>query len=91
MAKFKVTSGGSSSAWKAVGKDPKTGNKKTIRGGSVKHRNKWGTQGGKTKEQVDSFLARHGKPSSPTQYINKLNWTKGSRIGKTVNIPDKYF
>ena len=91
MAKFKVTSGGDKSGWKATGKNPKTGREMTIRGGSVGHRGKWGTQGGKTKKQVKSFKARHGKPSSPKQYINKRNWEDGSRIGKTVNVPNRLF
>ena len=92
MPKFKITtSDRDGKAWKGVGTNPKTGNKMTIHGGSEKHRGKWGTQGGKSEEQVKSFKARHGKPESPTQYVNKLNWEKGSQIGKEVNIPPKYF
>lgn len=92
MAKFivsKATAKGK--AWKATGVNPVTGRQMTIQGGEDKHRNKWGTSGGKTKEQVASFKARHGTPTSPKQYINKKNWDSGSHIGKTINIPDKYF
>lgn len=91
MAKFKVTSGGSSSAWKATGTNPKTGREMTIRGGDVAHRGKWGTQGGKTQGQVASFKARHGTPTTPKQYVNMRNWQSGSRIGKSVNIPKELF
>ena len=91
MAKFKVKSGGSTSAWVAEGTNPKTGRDMTIRGGEVKHRGKWGTKGGKTEGQVKSFRARHGTPTSPKQWVNKQNWDKGSRIGKTVNIPNDLF
>ena len=38
-----------------------------------------------------SFKARHGEPKTAKQKINQLNWSKGSRIGKTVTIDNKYF
>ncbi len=76
-------------AWKAECKVK--GKTKTIQGGQDTHRGKWGTQGGKTEGQVKSFKARHGEPKSAKQVINKKNWTSGSTIGKTVQVPDKYF
>jgi hypothetical protein len=93
MAKFqiKADNSGSGKAWVATGTNPKTGREMTIRGGEAKHRGKWGTQGGKSEGQVKSFEARHGKPTSPRQYINARNWKAGSQIGKTVNIPNDLF
>ena len=78
-------------AWKATGTNPKTGRPITIQGGQDIHRGKWGTQGGKTPGQVKSFMARHGTPTTAKQYINKVNWSRGSQIGKTINVPNKYF
>lgn len=92
MAKFKVTRAtAKGKAWKAIGKNPKTGREMTIQGGSASHRGKWGTQGGKTPGQVKSFKARHGTPKTPKQYVNMVNWKRGSRIGKSVNIPNDLF
>lgn len=92
MARFKVTSAtAKGKAWKAEGTNPKTGRPMTIQGGQDTHKGKWGRSGGKSEGAVKSFKARHGEPKTPKQYINKLNWTKGSRIGKTVNIPKKLF
>jgi hypothetical protein len=90
MAKCKVTNAtAKGKAWKAVCEVD--GKKKTIQGGQAKHANEWGTKGGKTKQQVKSFLARHGEPTSAKQKINEINWTKGSQIGKTIIIQDKFF
>lgn len=93
MAQFKISKAtAKGKAWKAVGTNPKTGRQMTIQGGQDTHRGKWGVKGGKTPGQVRSFNARHGEPKTAKQYINKLNWdSKGSRIGKTINIPNKYF
>jgi hypothetical protein len=92
MAKFKVMPAtAKGKAWKAVGTNPKTGRDMTIQGGEDKHAGKWGTQGGKSEGQVKSFAARHGEPKTPKQYVNKRNWEAGSRIGKTVNIPNGLF
>lgn len=92
MAKFKVSkSTDGKTAWKATGTNPKTGREMTIRGGQASHRGKWGTKGGKTEGQVKSFKARHGKPDTPKKWINSRNWSAGSQIGKTVNIPNKLF
>lgn len=92
MAKLTVTKAtAKGKAWKATGTNPKTGRPVTIQGGQDIHRGKWGTKGGKSEGQVKSFLARHGEPKTAKQYINKLNWTRGSKIGKTVNVPDKFF
>lgn len=92
MAKFTVTKAtAEGKAWKATGINPVTGRQMTIQGGEDKHRGKWGTKGGKTAGQVASFKARHGTPTSPKQYINKVNWEKGSQIGKSITIPNKYF
>jgi hypothetical protein len=78
-------------AWEATGVNPKTDRKITLKGGESKHRGKWGTQGGKSNGQVKSFFARHKKNDSPKAYINMLNWKYGSRIGKSVNIPNSKF
>jgi hypothetical protein len=92
MAKFKVSPAtAKGKAWKAVGTNPKTGREMTIQGGEDKHQGKWGTKGGKTPEQVKSFKARHGEPKTPKQFVNKRNWESGSRINKTVNIPNNLF
>ena len=92
MAKAKIEkSTRKDKAWMATGTNPKTGKPFTIHGGQPSHRGKWGTQGGKSKAQVESFKARHGNPTSAVQYVNMRNWTGGSTIGKTINIPDKYF
>lgn len=91
MAQFKVTKAtAKGKAWKAEGVNPKTGRSMTIQGGQDTHRGKWGTQGGKSAGQVKSFMARHGEPKTAKQYINKVNWTRGSQIGKTINVPNKY-
>ena len=92
MALFKVSkSTDGRTAWVAKGENPKTGREMTIRGGEAKHRNKWGTKGGKTEGQVKSYFARHAKNDSPKGYINDKNWRDGSQIGKTVNIPNNRF
>lgn len=67
------------------------GMSKTIQGGQDTSRNEWGTKGGASKKDVNAFLARHGEPKTAKQKINELNWTKGSQIGKTIIIPDKFF
>ena len=90
MAKCKITKGtAKGKAWKA--ECIVDGEKRTIQGGQEEARNKWGIKGGKTKEEVNSFLARHGTPETAKQKINELNWTKGSQIGKTIVIRDKFF
>lgn len=92
MPQFKITASDSpGKAWKAVGTNPKTGRQMTIHGGQKEHRGKWGTKGGKTEGQVKSFKARHGEPKTAKQYINSRNWSSGSQINKTINIPSKYF
>jgi hypothetical protein len=92
MAVFKVSKAtAKGKAWKAEGTNPKTGRSMTIQGGEDKHRGKWGTSGGKSEGQVKSFKARHGEVASPKQYVNKVNWERGSRIGKSVNIPNRLF
>ena len=78
-------------AWTAKGTNPKTGREITLKGGEAKHRGKWGTQGGKSEGQVKSYFARHKGNNSPKGYINDLNWRLGSRIGKSVRIPDNRF
>lgn len=90
MAKCKVTSAtAKGKAWKAICNV--NGKTKTIQGGQDTHKGKWGTKGGKSEGQVKSFKARHGEPKTAKQKINQLNWSKGSRIGKTVTIDNKYF
>ncbi len=90
MAKCKVTKAtAKGKAWKA--ECIVDGEKRIIQGGQDSSRNKWGEKGGKTKEQVNSFLARHGKPETAKQKINEINWVKGSQIGKTIVIRDKFF
>jgi hypothetical protein len=92
MALFKVVaSKDGKTAWTATGTNPKTGREITLKGGEAKHRGKWGTQGGKSEGQVKSYFARHAKNDSPKGYINDLNWRLGSRIGKSVNIPNNRF
>jgi hypothetical protein len=92
MAKAEIKkSTRSDKAWMATGVNPSTGRPFTIHGGQAEHRGKWGTQGGKTKGQVESFMARHGTPTSAVQFVNALNWQKGSQIGKTIDIPDRFF
>lgn len=92
MALFKVMAANDGKhAWKAEGVNPKTDREITLKGGEAKHRGKWGTQGGKSEGQVKSYFARHAKNDSPKGYINDLNWRLGSRIGKTVNIPNNRF
>lgn len=90
MAKCRITKAtAKGKAWKAeCNVDGKT---RIIQGGQDTHRGKWGTQGGKTKGQVSSFLARHGTPKTAKQKINEINWKKGSQIGKTITISNKYF
>lgn len=78
-------------AWQAKGTNPKTGREMTLKGGEAKHRGKWGTQGGKSAGQVKSFFARHKHDKSPVAFINALNWKYGSKIGKSVNIPNSKF
>lgn len=90
MAKCKITTGtAKGKAWKA--ECMVDGVSKTIQGGDINSRNEWGIKGGKTKAEVKSFLARHGEPDTAKQKINELNWTKGSQIGKTIIIQDKFF
>ena len=92
MALFKVSAAKDGKhAWQAKGVNPKTGREMTIKGGEAKHRNKWGTQGGKSKGQVKSYFARHAKNKSPKAYINDKNWREGSKIGESVNIPNERF
>jgi hypothetical protein len=92
MALFKVAAARDGKhAWQATGTNPKTDREITIKGGEAKHRNKWGTKGGKTEGQVKSYFARHAKNDSPKGYINDKNWRDGSQIGKTVNIPNNRF
>lgn len=93
MALFKVIAAKDGKhAWQATGTNPKTGREITLKGGESKHRNKWGTKGGKSEGQVKSYFARHaGDNKSPKNYINDLNWRLGSRIGKSVNIPNNRF
>lgn len=90
MAICKITNAtAKGKAWKAectVG-----GETRIIQGGDIASRNEWGTKGGKTKQQVKSFLARHGTPETAKQKINEINWLKGSQIGKTIVIRDQYF
>jgi len=89
MAKFKVTkSDRKGKAWKATGTvDGKT---VTVHGGDANHRGNWGVAGGKSPEQVKAFLARHGEPKNVKQYINRLNWKRGSVIGKIIEVPKKF-
>ena len=90
MAKCKITRAtAKGKAWKA--ECSVEGKKRIIQGGQDTQRGKWGTQGGKTKAQVKSFLARHGDPKTAKQKINEVNWKKGSQIGKTINVPNKFF
>lgn len=90
MAKCKITNAtAEGKAWKA--ECIVNGVSRTIQGGQDTSRNEWGTKGGKTKEQVNAFLARHGEPKTAKQKINELNWTKGSQIGKTIILQDKFF
>ena len=90
MAKCKITRAtAKGKAWKA--ECSVEGKKRIIQGGQDTQRGKWGTQGGKSKAQVKSFLARHGEPKTAKQKINEINWKKGSQIGKTINVPNKFF
>jgi hypothetical protein len=90
MAKCKITRAtAKGKAWKA--ECSVEGKKRIIQGGQDTQRGKWGTQGGKTTAQVKSFLARHGEPKTAKQKINEINWKKGSQIGKTINVPNKFF
>jgi hypothetical protein len=90
MAKCKITRAtAKGKAWKA--ECSVEGKKRIIQGGQDTQRGKWGTQGGKTTTQVKSFLARHGEPKTAKQKINEINWKKGSQIGKTINVPNKFF
>lgn len=90
MAKCKITRAtAKGKAWKA--ECSVEGKNRTIQGGQDTQRGKWGIQGGKTKAQVKSFLARHGEPKTAKQKINEINWKKGSQIGKTINVPNKFF
>ena len=90
MAKCKITRAtAKGKAWKA--ECSVEGKSRTIQGGQDTQRGKWGTQGGKTKAQVKSFLARHGEPKTAKQKINEINWKKGSQIGKTITLANKYF
>lgn len=91
MATCKISSAtAKGKAWKA--ECSVNGKKRTIQGGQDTHKNKWGTKGGKSEGQVKSFNARHGKPTTAKKYINKLNWdSRGSRIGKTVQVPNRLF
>ena len=90
MAKCKITKAtAKGKAWKA--ECLVNGDKRIIQGGQDTQRGKWGTQGGKTKAQVKSFLARHGEPKTAKQKINEINWKKGSQIGKTITLANKYF
>jgi len=92
MALFKVAAARDGKhAWQATGTNPKTGREITIKGGEAKHRNKWGTKGGKTEGQVKSYFARHAKNDSPKGYINDKNWRDGSQIGKVLNVPNNRF
>lgn len=92
MALFKVMAAKDGKhAWKATGTNPVTGREVTLKGGDPNHRGKWGTQGGKSKEKVKAFFARHKNNNSPVAFINGLNWKRGSQIGKTVNIPNEKF
>lgn len=89
MATFKIvrpTAKGKS--WKAVGVNPKTGRKMTIQGGQS------GVKPGpknQSKGKVKSFKARHGKPSTPKQYINMRRWNGGGKVGSTIRIPHELF
>ena len=90
MAKCKITRAtAKGKAWKA--ECSVEGKKRIIQGGQDTQRGKWGTQGGITKAQVKSFRARHGDPKTAKQKINEINWKKGSQIGKTINVPNKFF
>lgn len=92
MALFKVIAAKDGQhAWQASGTNPKSGREVTLKGGEAKHRGKWGTKGGKSEGQVNSYFARHAGNKSPKAYINDLNWRLGSRIGKTVNVPNNRF
>jgi hypothetical protein len=92
MALFKVIAARDGKhAWQATGTNPKTDREVTLKGGEAKHRGKWGTKGGKSEGQVKSYFARHAGNNSPKAYINDLNWRLGSRIGKTVNVPNNRF
>lgn len=90
MAKCKITNAtAKGKAWKA--ECIVDGEKKTIQGGQDSSRNEWGLKGGKSKQEVNAFLARHGEPKTAKQKINEINWTKGSQIGKTIVIRDAFF
>jgi len=90
MAICKITNAtAKGKAWKA--ECTVDGETRIIQGGDIASRNEWGTKGGKTKQQVKSFFARHGEPARAKQKINEINWTKGSQIGKTIIIQDKFF
>lgn len=89
MAKFTIkrpTQKGKS--WSAVGTNPKTGRKMTISGGQA------GVKPGpksQSKGKVKSFKARHGKPTTPKQYVNMRRWKGSGQVGSTVNIPNSLF
>ena len=86
MADFKITKGtAKDKAWKAVGKNPKTGRQMTIQGGQKGARVMPGTA------KAKSFLARHGKPETPKQLVNDRIWKGKAKIGRTVRIPHELF
>lgn len=86
MANFKIKRGtAKGKAWKAVGKNPKTGRPMTIQGGQKGAKVMPGTA------KAKAFLARHGKPTTPKQLINDRIWKGRAKVGSTVRIPHDLF
>ena len=71
MSKFKIqkTKASSDKAYVAVGQNPKTGRKMSIRGGA-----KGVIPGSKAQgvKKAKNFQKRHGPPKTAKQYINKV-------------------
>lgn len=88
MARFKITRDETGKhTWKAVGTNPNTGRKVTIRGGQKN------TPVGKDNPRSEkSFDARHDATGmTPKKYVNKLRWDNKAKLNSYINIPDKLF
>jgi hypothetical protein len=87
MAKFKIgraTAKGKS--YTATGVNPVTGREMRISGGQAGR-----ATGDSNPDQKKTFQARHGEPKTPKQWINKVRWENGGRLGESVNIPNRLF
>lgn len=88
MARFKITRDETKRhTWKAVGTNPETGRRTTIRGGQPDK-----PVGRYNPASERSFDARHDATGmTPKKYINKLRWDNKARLNTFITIPDRLF